>query len=394
MADVSDSELGETYQAIRTDSNPTNWAVLGYEGNSKIVLQGKGSGGLPELAEQLQEDQAQYAYLRVTSGDEESKRTKFVLISWCGEGVVGMKKGVFGNQAQEAALLFKGFHVQLNARNEKDLNENQLIEKLKKATGASYDSGEKVQGSAKMVPQSVAQGREQALQSNVKSKQADKSDYNKKDESKQFWNQTQQEEEERKKAQQPKPRSDIQPQSSSERNKFWEQQNKEQPPKSAPPSRPPANKPPPRQEEVILVEEVIPAEEPQQESGWSEPVDEGQSFQEQTPVEEAPYTEVVQETQYTEETTQETQYTEEAPYTEEAQYTEETTQETQYTEQSSATGYAVKALYDYEGENPDDLTFKEGQTINVLDDTDPSGWFQGELNGVTGFFPSNFVEKI
>jgi len=32
--------------------------------------------------------------------------------------------------------------------------------------------------------------------------------------------------------------------------------------------------------------------------------------------------------------------------------------------------------------------------INVIDDSDPSGWWHGELNGASGYFPSNFVELI
>eukprot|EP01090_Pellita_catalonica_P005770 TRINITY_DN159_c0_g1_i4.p1 TRINITY_DN159_c0_g1~~TRINITY_DN159_c0_g1_i4.p1 ORF type:complete len:330 (+),score=77.42 TRINITY_DN159_c0_g1_i4:245-1234(+) len=51
------------------------------------------------------------------------------------------------------------------------------------------------------------------------------------------------------------------------------------------------------------------------------------------------------------------------------------------------------ALYDYAGENEGDLAFSAGDVITVLDDSDPSGWWQGDLNGAVGYFPSNFVEK-
>src|ERR1700722_13437427 len=79
----------------------------------------------------------------------------------------------------------KGFHTQINARSEADLDEQAIIARLTKASGASYDSGQKVQGNSKNVPSSVAQGREQATQSNVKAKTpiVNKQDYNKKDES-------------------------------------------------------------------------------------------------------------------------------------------------------------------------------------------------------------------
>jgi len=49
---------------------------------------------------------------------------------------------------------------------------------------------------------------------------------------------------------------------------------------------------------------------------------------------------------------------------------------------------------DYTGENEGDLSFNEGDTIDVLDQSDSSGWWQGSLNGAVGFFPSNFVEQI
>lgn len=59
-------------------------------------------------------------------------------------------------------------------------------------------------------------------------------------------------------------------------------------------------------------------------------------------------------------------------------------------------GYAsqCRALYSYAGENETDLIFNEGDVINVVNDADPSGWWEGELNGSVGYFPSNFVEKI
>jgi len=85
---------------------------------------------------------------------------------------------------------------------------------------------------------------------------------------------------------------------------------------------------------------------------------------------------------------QEEQYQEEQQPQEEQPYEEQQPQE----EQPQQGGRSVRALYDYQGENETDLTFKEGDTITVLDDTDPSGWFHGELNGVQGYFPSNFVE--
>ncbi|XP_069461955.1 intersectin-2 isoform X2 [Ambystoma mexicanum] len=50
----------------------------------------------------------------------------------------------------------------------------------------------------------------------------------------------------------------------------------------------------------------------------------------------------------------------------------------------------VIAMYDYIANNEDELNFTKGQLINVISKDDPD-WWQGEINGATGLFPSNYV---
>jgi len=60
---------------------------------------------------------------------------------------------------------------------------------------------------------------------------------------------------------------------------------------------------------------------------------------------------------------------------------------------AAAGGITCTALYDYAGENEGDLSFYAGDVIAILDQSDPSGWWQGEINGISGFFPMNFVQQ-
>jgi len=53
----------------------------------------------------------------------------------------------------------------------------------------------------------------------------------------------------------------------------------------------------------------------------------------------------------------------------------------------------VRAIYDYTATEDNELTFKANDRIVVLQ-KDDSGWWQGELNGQVGMFPSNFVEQL
>lgn len=54
--------------------------------------------------------------------------------------------------------------------------------------------------------------------------------------------------------------------------------------------------------------------------------------------------------------------------------------------------YIVQAEYSFQGENNDELRFKKGDIITVTQRED-GGWWEGTLNEVTGWFPSNYVKE-
>lgn len=51
----------------------------------------------------------------------------------------------------------------------------------------------------------------------------------------------------------------------------------------------------------------------------------------------------------------------------------------------------VQALYTFKGSNNDELCFKKGDLITVTQKDD--GWWEGTLDGKTGWFPSNYVKE-
>ena len=53
----------------------------------------------------------------------------------------------------------------------------------------------------------------------------------------------------------------------------------------------------------------------------------------------------------------------------------------------------ARVTYDYEPEQPDELRLKVGEIVKNIEIQD-GGWWEGEVNGVRGMFPENFVDKI
>ncbi|XP_064862381.1 rho guanine nucleotide exchange factor 7-like [Oncorhynchus nerka] len=61
--------------------------------------------------------------------------------------------------------------------------------------------------------------------------------------------------------------------------------------------------------------------------------------------------------------------------------------------EGSRTQLLVKARFNFEQTNEDELSFNKSDVINVTRQEE-GGWWEGSLNGKTGWFPSNYVREI
>jgi len=53
----------------------------------------------------------------------------------------------------------------------------------------------------------------------------------------------------------------------------------------------------------------------------------------------------------------------------------------------------VVALYNYQAQHEDELSFFKGSIINIVKKSGLD-WWTGELNGQTGLLPSNYVQPL
>jgi len=140
MVDVSDPALTQAYTDVRSDANPTSWAVFGYDGN-KIVVQATGSGGYHEFKGQFQDSQCQFGFVRVNTGDNESKRAKFVFVSWVGTGVSPLKRAKVSVHKANVKEVVRDYACEVHAENHEELEESAVMDKVIKSGGANYGTG-------------------------------------------------------------------------------------------------------------------------------------------------------------------------------------------------------------------------------------------------------------
>ncbi|UNI19355.1 hypothetical protein JDV02_005542 [Purpureocillium takamizusanense] len=137
-------EIAAAYEAVRSDKDTTNWLLVSHAAGSgqKLTLSRTGSGGVAELSSALDDAQVQYGYARVEyANDKESRRVKFVLVVWIGEGTGVMRKARVSVESGDVKRALAHHSIAVTASDRADLDEGDLVARLRKVGGADYNGG-------------------------------------------------------------------------------------------------------------------------------------------------------------------------------------------------------------------------------------------------------------
>jgi len=141
MVDVTDAALAQAYNDVRNDKVATTWCVFGYQGAKKIVLYAQGQGDWNEMTSTLKDDACQFAFVRVTTGDEESKRAKFVFVSWVGKQVGALQRAKVSVHKANIKEVVRDYAAEIHAEDRSEIEEDKVMQIVIKAGGANYGTG-------------------------------------------------------------------------------------------------------------------------------------------------------------------------------------------------------------------------------------------------------------
>lgn len=155
MVDTNDPELLQAVADVRNPASETTWLVLCYKGNNKLVVQETGSGGIEDLAEELDEGNVSFALLRVADPVDE-KLVKMVQVMYVGPTVNGVLRGQSNSHKDAVKKVLGQPHVEMQTDDKDELNHAALMAKLKRAGGATGPASAAVPAAPAAAPASAS----------------------------------------------------------------------------------------------------------------------------------------------------------------------------------------------------------------------------------------------
>ncbi|SCU92200.1 LADA_0F15060g1_1 [Lachancea dasiensis] len=129
--------IEEAFQkVVRAADEEIDWLILSPNGQKQYTSEKQGSG-FGEFLGSFEDSKVEYGLARVNPPGSDVQ--KLVLVGWCPDNAPMKSRASFAsNFGVVANQVLKSYHVQITARDEDDLDENELLAKVSNAAGARY----------------------------------------------------------------------------------------------------------------------------------------------------------------------------------------------------------------------------------------------------------------
>ncbi|KAK3755426.1 hypothetical protein QZH41_016629 [Actinostola sp. cb2023] len=128
------------YESVRNDSSDETWALFGYDDNEKIIHLKSGTV-YDEFIDEFVENKRLYGFVRFKTGDELSKRAKFVFITWIGDSVSPLKKAKVSTDKGNVKAVITNFAVEILTGDKSELDYDTVKVQVQKVGGTNYGTG-------------------------------------------------------------------------------------------------------------------------------------------------------------------------------------------------------------------------------------------------------------
>lgn len=118
----NESELREAQAALFNINSVSGWLLLNYVGPSTVHFAAGGEGGPEEVSYQLEEDQIQYALVRISVPGGGRATVRDVFVTSIGPGVGIIEKGKKTILHEDARSLLQPFHTDITVLNKRNFN--------------------------------------------------------------------------------------------------------------------------------------------------------------------------------------------------------------------------------------------------------------------------------
>ncbi|GMM34165.1 Abp1 protein [Saccharomycopsis crataegensis] len=130
-------DIDSVYKKIVTGDESISWAIFSPDSSNSYKPAEQGSGNdVTEFVENFNESRVEFGLARVSPPGSDVK--KLLLIGWCPDSVPIRARSSFAQNFGTVAKILHGYHVQVTARDEDDLDPQDLLKKVSDAAGARY----------------------------------------------------------------------------------------------------------------------------------------------------------------------------------------------------------------------------------------------------------------
>lgn len=133
------SSIMEAYNEVMADNNDTEWAAFTFDGN-KLGVTATGEH-FNDFKSHFGPDDRGFGYIKIKTGDEMSRRSKFVFCTWVGPNVSVMKKAKMSTDKALLKDIIQNLAVELQIETANEFTLEHFKAEVDKAGGARYGTG-------------------------------------------------------------------------------------------------------------------------------------------------------------------------------------------------------------------------------------------------------------